>query len=159
MQKVHRSVLLFISFILLITTIGFFYLNIMKKENEIRLMPDNQSLVSKGKKIYEQNCASCHGIALEGQKNWQTRDEEGYLPAPPHDERGHTWHHPDEYLFLLTKYGIEKTIRKTYLNNMPAYEDILSDKEILAVLSFIKSRWPNRIQEIHDNINHKSRLN
>jgi len=96
---------------------------------------------------------------LEGQENWQKRDDEGYLPAPPHDETGHTWHHPDEYLFLITKYGIEKIIGKKYLNNMPAYKDILTDKEIIAVLSFIKSKWPNQIQEIHNNINFRSKLN
>ena len=129
----------------------------MNKDNKIILMPNDVSLVSLGQKIYLENCASCHGVKLEGQKNWQTRDDEGYLLAPPHDETGHTWHHNDEYLFLMTKYGIEKIIGKKYPNNMPAYEDILSDKEIIAVLSFIKSSWPKKIQEIHNNINRRSK--
>ena len=131
----------------------------MNKDNEIRLMPNNLSLVTLGQNLYSENCASCHGAHLEGQTNWQNRDDKGYLPAPPHDETGHTWHHPDEYLFLMTKYGIEKIIGKKYLNNMPAYENILSDKEIIAVLSFIKSTWPSQIQEIHNNINVRSKLN
>ena len=134
-----------------------FYAYTMNKDNKISLMPNDASLVSLGQKIYLQNCASCHGVKLEGQKNWQTRDDEGYLLAPPHDETGHTWHHNDEYLFLMTKYGIEKIIGKKYPNNMPAYEDILSDKEIIAVLSFIKSSWPKKIQEIHNNINRRSK--
>ena len=75
------------------------------------------------------------------------------MPAPPHDETGHTWHHPDTYLFLMTKYGIEKMIGKTYPNNMPAYENELSDDEIIAVLSFIKSTWPNTVKRQHDQIN------
>ena len=78
------------------------------------------------------------------------------MPAPPHDETGHTWHHPDTYLFLVTKYGIEKMIGKTYPNNMPAYEDELSDDEIIAVLSFIKSTWPNHVKRQHDQINARS---
>ena len=36
---------------------------------------------------------------------------------------------------------------------MPAYEDKLTDEEILAVLSYIKSTWPGRIQRQHDQIN------
>ncbi len=60
------------------------------------------------KEIYLKYCASCHGEQLQGQSNWRQRDAEGYLPAPPHDESGHTWHHSDTYLFLMTKYGIEK---------------------------------------------------
>ena len=59
----------------------------------------------------------------------------------------------------MTKYGIEKIIGKKYLNNMPAYENILTDKEIVSVLSFIKSTWPSQIQEIHNNINIRSKLN
>ena len=78
------------------------------------------------------------------------------MPAPPHDETGHTWHHSDKYLILMTKYGIENLTGKKYLNNMPAYENLLTDKEIIASLSYIKSKWPKKIQKIHNNINLKS---
>ena len=156
MQRSNLFFLIIILFVFSIMLIGF-YAYTMNKDNKIILMPNDASLVSLGQKIYLQNCASCHGVKLEGQKNWQTRDDEGYLLAPPHDETGHTWHHTDEYLFLMTKYGIEKIIGKKYPNNMPAYEDILSDKEIIAVLSFIKSSWPKKIQEIHNNINRRSK--
>jgi len=60
-------------------------------------------------------------VALEGQANWRQRDADGYLPAPPHDETEHTWHHPDSYLYLMTRYGIENMIGKSS-PNMPAYE-------------------------------------
>jgi mono/diheme cytochrome c family protein len=30
---------------------------------------------------------------------------------------------------------------------MPAYKDTLSDREIWAVLAYIKSRWPEEIRE------------
>ena len=69
---------------------------------------------------------------------------------------GHTWHHPDDYLFAVTKYGIEAMIKNTYPNNMPAYEDQLSDREIIAVLSYIKSQWPRKIQRQHDQISQRS---
>jgi predicted metal-dependent peptidase len=36
---------------------------------------------------------------------------------------------------------------------MPAYEDDLTDEEIIAALSFIKSTWPKRIQRRHDQMN------
>lgn len=61
------------------------------------------------------------------------------LPAHPHDQLDHTWHHSDNYLFKITKYGIEKFIEETYQNNMPAYEKFLSDDQIISVLSYIKS--------------------
>ena len=139
-----------------LAALGLAYLVTLPTETadaSITLKPNEPAVVSLGKQVYAQNCASCHGVALEGQANWRQRGYDGYMPAPPHDETGHTWHHPDSYLFLMTKYGIEKMIGKTYPNNMPAYEDELSDDEIIAVLSFIKSTWPNNVMRQHDQIN------
>ena len=98
-----------------------------------------------GQEIYADHCAVCHGADLEGQTvNWQKRDAEGYLPAPPHDASGHTWHHPDEQLFEVVKNGIEAVAPPGYKTQMFGFGDVLSDDEIWAVLDFIKSTWPDR---------------
>lgn len=121
---------------------------------DIRLVPDDAVLVVQGRQIYADACASCHGAALEGQSNWQQRNAAGRLPAPPHDPSGHTWHHPDTVLFLLTKYGPAALMNDSgYLSDMPAYDGVLSDDEIVAVLSYIKSTWPRQIRARHDAIN------
>jgi len=109
----------------------------------------DKSKVKLGQSIYEQNCASCHGRNLEGQFNWQKRSADGYLPAPPHDETGHTWHHPDQMLFELTKYGLQKFAGADYKSKMPAYDGKLTDDEIWNVLAYIKSKWPDQIQRKH----------
>ena len=124
---------------------------------DISLKPLDQDLVDLGKLVYKNNCASCHGVNLEGQEVWRQPDADGYMPAPPHDESGHTWHHSDEYLFLMTKYGLEEIIGQEYPNNMPAYNNVLSDREIVAALSFIKSTWTKRIRQQHDKINKMSK--
>lgn len=61
--------------------------------------------VANGQSLYAENCAACHGAELEGQPNWQTPDADGVLPAPPHDETGHTWHHDNQLLFDYTWLG------------------------------------------------------
>ena len=104
-------------------------------------------LVARGASVYEQHCASCHGANLEGQPNWQQRDAEGMLPAPPHDASGHTWHHGNDQLFELTKLGTAAVVGGGYKSNMPGFAGVLDDGEIWAVLSYIKSRWPTDIQE------------
>lgn len=105
------------------------------------------AVVSQGAVIYQQYCAVCHGKNLEGQGNWRQRDQSGRLPAPPHDETGHTWHHPDQMLFTILKDGITSLIDDpNYATNMPVYGDILSDQEIVAVLSYIESTWPESIR-------------
>ncbi|MGB7287320.1 MAG: cytochrome c [Salaquimonas sp.] len=120
------------------------------------LQTDNHSIVSLGKELYGIQCASCHGVNLEGQEDWQTRDTEGFLPAPPHNENGHTWHHPDEVLFKITKFGVAKAANlENYRSNMPAYEKVISDEEIIAVLSYLKSQWPKEIRIKHDEMNER----
>jgi len=96
--------------------------------------------------LYGEHCASCHGSLLEGQPNWKERLPDGRLPAPPHDETGHTWHHPDDYLFSTTKLGGKATAPAGFLSAMPGFEGTLSDGEIWMVLDFIKSGWPEEIR-------------
>lgn len=96
-----------------------------------------------GRQVYAQSCASCHGANLEGAPDWKRRLENGRMPAPPHDESGHTWHHSDQDLFAMTKLGVGGVV-PDYESDMPAFGEILSDDEIAAVLAFIKSTWPER---------------
>ena len=118
------------------------------------LRPEDARLLVLGQKVYAAQCAACHGQRLEGQPNWRERGADGRLPAPPHEASGHTWHHPDEVLFRITKYGVAKAANlKNYESAMPAYEDRLSDEEIIAVLSWIKSKWPPEIRARVDRMN------
>jgi mono/diheme cytochrome c family protein len=115
--------------------------------NRIISNPKDQAQVALGEAVYRRECATCHGENLDGQPNWQIRNEEGRLPAPPHDETGHTWHHPDAQLVELTAKGPQAFVGADYETDMPAYEGVLTETEIHAVLAFIKSRWPLEIQE------------
>jgi mono/diheme cytochrome c family protein len=95
-----------------------------------------------GQRLYAQHCAACHGARLEGQPNWRQRMPNGRMPAPPHDESGHTWHHTDRVLFAITKHGLVPPYApRGYESDMPAFADTLSDGEILAILAYISSHW------------------
>lgn len=120
----------------------------MLTEGKTQADPDNPQQVARGRAVYTQYCAACHGANLEGQPNWQTRLPNGRMPAPPHDASGHTWHHPDPVLFGITKYGLVpgKYAPPSYESDMPAFRGQLSDDEIWAVLSYIKSTWPEKIR-------------
>lgn len=109
--------------------------------------PADPGQVAQGAALYGAHCASCHGANLEGQPDWQTRKPDDRLPAPPHDETGHTWHHPDDVLFGIVKDGIAGYAPPGYESDMPAFGGALSDDEIWAVLAYIKSRWPAEIQQ------------
>lgn len=122
------------------------------------LQPDDPAVLALGERVYRAHCATCHGAGLEGQPDWRERDAHGLLPAPPHDASGHTWHHPDEQLFAIVKLGLPQVIgQPDYRTTMPAYGGVLSDAEIVAVLSWIKSRWPAEIRARHDAVNAQAR--
>lgn len=108
---------------------------------------DDEDFVALGAQVYSAQCAACHGADLQGQPNWRERKPDGKLPAPPHDETGHTWHHDDATLFALTKYGLSRLVGKPIPTDMPAYDGVLSDREINAVLAYIKSRWPAHVRQ------------
>lgn len=102
--------------------------------------------ISLGKIVYEQHCASCHGAKLEGAPNWRQRLANGRMPAPPHDDSGHTWHHPDEVLFGIVKSGLVPPYAPAgYASDMPAFGSVLSDEEIWSVLAYIRSHWSEEV--------------
>jgi len=105
--------------------------------------PVTRDMVEQGGSIYAESCAACHGAQLEGQADWRRRTEDGRMPAPPHDDSGHTWHHADRDLFTITKHGVGAVV-PGYESDMPAFEGLLSDDEVKAVLAYIKTSWSER---------------
>lgn len=104
--------------------------------------------VAQGAQLYARHCAGCHGARLEGQPDWRQRRADGKLPAPPHDDSGHTWHHPSEQLFRITKYGLQPPDAPAgYASDMPGFAGALSDEEIRAVLAYIESRWSSKVRQ------------
>lgn len=105
--------------------------------------------IESGTVLYSENCASCHGANLEGQPNWRSPGENAVLPAPPHDETGHTWHHDNALLFQYSKLGGQEALAQLgvtgFKSGMPGFSETLSDDEIWDILAFIRSTWSNRI--------------
>lgn len=99
--------------------------------------------VEQGEATYAQQCATCHGANLEGEADWKLQNPDGSFRSPPHDETGHTWHHSDTQLIDAVRLGgarLPADVGGT--SAMPAYDAILTDEEIAAVLDYIKSTWP-----------------
>jgi mono/diheme cytochrome c family protein len=99
--------------------------------------------VQTGRALYVEHCASCHGADLEGQPDWRSPDENGLYPAP--------WHHDDAMLIdYITRGGqaVLDEIGVTFTSGMPGFGSVLSDDEIVAILDYIKSTWPEPAREM-----------
>ena len=125
---------------------------VLLRERPLRIDPGDPNQVALGKRLYATACASCHGMSLEGQPDWQRRLPNGRLPAPPHDASGHTWHHADAFLMRITQLG-PAAYPEGYQTDMPGFRDALTDREIAAILAYIKSTWPADIRARQNRLN------
>jgi len=99
--------------------------------------------IDNGAKIFNNNCASCHGNSAQGTTpNWKQPLIDGTYPAPPLDGSAHAWHHPLKIL--------QRTVKNGGIplgGTMPPFKDKLSDEEINSVVAFFQSKWSNEIYE------------
>lgn len=110
------------------------------------------SAMMRGAKLFQENCAACHGAQAEGAPNWQKPGADGKYPAPPLNGTGHAWHHP--------KAALKTTIMRGTIpmgGSMPAWEGKLSDDDIEAVIVWIQSRWPDEIYQSWFTMDEKAR--
>ncbi len=103
--------------------------------------------VAQGELLFKANCQSCHGADAKGENptlsRGGTKPGGGYL-APALNGTGHAWHHADQMLFGIIKNG-------SVADDSPmiGFKDKLSDDEIVAVMQYFKSLWPEKIQTMH----------
>lgn len=97
--------------------------------------------VARGREIYLQACARCHGPDAEGAPQWQRPDARGDLPAPPHNDSGHTWRHPDVQLAEIIRSGLRDPFNKTPELTMPPFKGQLTNAQIADVIVYFKSLW------------------
>ena len=81
-----------------------------------------------GSDLYAANCQVCHG---------DSNGAGGRGGAPIHNDRGHTWHHPDAQLRGWVLNGKLESGSA----GMPALGDKLTEPEVDAILTFIRSWW------------------
>lgn len=103
----------------------------------------DQPVVDLGNRLFQQNCAACHGIEAEGTKNWKQTDGNGNYPPPPLNGSAHAWHHSIPQLARSIKEGGVKIG-----GVMPPFGDRLSNPEILALIAYFQSKWPDEIYEV-----------
>ena len=60
----------------------------------------------------------------------------GHYPAPPLNGMAHTWHHPLRQLVATVSFGN---------GAMPGFHHQLTTQQILDILAYVQSRWPDEI--------------
>ena len=125
----------------------------LEKQKDQSSTENNFADLSEAKTLYQQNCSNCHGIYMQGAKNWMSeKDNDGMNLPPPLNGTGHTWHHSEDLLFNIIKYGGYYYDEK-YEGKMLSFENNLSDDEIYSIISYIYNSWPNEIKSEWSKLN------
>ena len=123
--------------------------------DEVSTTPDSAAAVTlsrdfdspqvvRGRAIYDQHCAECHGAQGKGPiGDWRIRDAEGKFPPPPLDDSAHAWHHPTAVLLEMVREGSPQG-----QGNMPAWKEKLSEQEMQDVVAYIKSLWSDQAYQL-----------
>ena len=98
----------------------------------------NDEFVARGEKLFQQHCAACHGRNAEGTRDWKKTDADGNYPPPPLDGTAHAWHHSIPQLARSIKRGGAE-----FGGVMPGFAGQLDDQEVLAVIAYFQSKWPD----------------
>lgn len=142
--------LIVLSFLCLVGVVAWALYSVSAEEENGFLKWRDPAVTAAGRTLYAANCAGCHGM-LDGSAAPTTVSGK----APPlHDETGHTWQHPDYALFRLVRDGIAvANCVPVDPELMPKFKGIVSDAELVAILSYIKSTWPDAVRKDHDQVN------
>ena len=106
---------------------------------------------SQGKVIFSEHCAACHGNSGQGlEEEWKKPNHYGTFPPPWLNGTAHTWHHPMETLVQTINNG-----GALYGGNMPAFREVLSEEEKIAVIAYIQKLWDQKTYDRWTNMNAK----
>ncbi len=107
--------------------------------------------LAKGKQVFQNNCAVCHGANAQSTPNWRKKLSDGTYAPPPLNGTAHAWHHPMKALVYTIKNG-----GKPFGGKMPGFEKVLSKEEIKDAIAYFQNFWND---EIYQNWAQRSKLN
>ncbi len=105
--------------------------------------------IARGAKIFEENCAQCHGPQAQGHPDWQTPSDGSFTAAPPLDGSGNEHKRSKSELLNVIRNGV----RKNGLEVMPAWQGRLSNQDLEDVVTWFQSLWPPEVYKEWNTVN------
>lgn len=122
------------------TLVGFNQLTLEPKAGTQRWYFAEQA--ERGKTVFANNCAVCHGKNAEATPYWKTLDANGHYPPPPLNGSAHAWHHPLAILGRTIYHG-----GAPVGGQMPAFKDVLSETDMIDAIAHFQSYWSDDIYQ------------
>lgn len=100
--------------------------------------PVSLAALNRGAKLFEEQCAQCHGPEAQGHPDWQTP---GVVAAPPLNGTGNEWKRSRAQLVATIKHGAKRDGQLV----MPAWSGRLSDAEVDDIINWFQALWPPEV--------------
>lgn len=100
--------------------------------------PASLAGLSRGARLFEEQCAQCHGPEAQGHPDWQTP---GVVAAPPLNGTGNDWKRTRAQLVAVINNGAKRNGQPV----MPAWNGRLTDAEIDDLISWFQALWPPEV--------------
>jgi len=97
--------------------------------------PFSTASLIRGVKLYQENCAQCHGPEAQGHPDWTNPK---VVAAPPLDGHGNVWKRGTPELVAIIRNGASRQGQPV----MPAWKDRLSDQDIDDIIGWFQALWP-----------------
>jgi mono/diheme cytochrome c family protein len=96
--------------------------------------------ITRGARLFEQNCVVCHGPQAQGHPDWQTPSDGSFAAAPPLNGTGNDWKRSRAMLAATIQNGARR--KSDNLDIMPAWKGRLGERDVEDVLNWLQSLWP-----------------
>lgn len=89
----------------------------------------------RGVRLFQQQCAQCHGPEAQGHPDWRNPK---VVAAPPLNGTGNEWKRRKQDMIAIIKNGAKRNGEQI----MPAWKGRLSDQDIEDIITWFQALWP-----------------
>lgn len=94
----------------------------------------------RGARLYQENCAQCHGPEAQGHPDWQNP---AVTAAPPLNGTGNAWKRSRSELVAIIQNGVIRSGQPV----MPAWKGRVEGKDLDDLVTWFTALWPNDVYE------------
>lgn len=96
--------------------------------------------ILRGARVFQEQCAQCHGPDAQGHPDWQNPQ---VTAAPPLNGTGNEWKRSKSELIAVIQNGAKRDGQPV----MPGWKGRLTDQEIDDVIAWFQALWPVEVYE------------
>jgi mono/diheme cytochrome c family protein len=97
--------------------------------------------IANGAKLYQENCAQCHGPEAQGHPDWERGRKEGFAAAPPLNGTGTEVKLSQAQMIHIIRNGVTRD----NIPLMPAWQGRVADKDLEDIIAWFQALWPGEV--------------